>query len=162
MDKPPSKLYISKILVEPLYKVAGKRQTVQHGSSIVDLLQGEEEESDSLFAEQIIRLMQAQYVDSCLSRSKIYEWIECFIHGRTSLCDDERSGHRKKEKENFKVLYDKVHIHQSWAIVGGNGKAQRPEEKPADDIITKAFSRTFRSPSPLRAGEVGFYSKRMI
>ena len=44
-----------------------------------------------LFAE-IIRRMQAQYGDSCLSRSKIYEWIERFKQGRTSLCDDERSG----------------------------------------------------------------------
>ncbi|GFX31957.1 hypothetical protein TNCV_3408711 [Trichonephila clavipes] len=36
--------------------------------------------------------MQAQCGDSCLSRSKIYEWIESFKRGRISLCDDERSG----------------------------------------------------------------------
>ncbi|GFW32491.1 hypothetical protein TNCV_676501 [Trichonephila clavipes] len=38
----------------------------------------------------IIHRMQAQFGDSCLSRSKIYEWIECFKQKRT-LSDDERS-----------------------------------------------------------------------
>jgi hypothetical protein len=50
-----------------------------------------------LFAEgvkplEIIRRMQAQYSDDCLSRSKIYEWIDHFKKGRTSACDEERSG----------------------------------------------------------------------
>jgi hypothetical protein len=50
-----------------------------------------------LFAEgvkpvEIIRRMQTQYGDSCLSRSKIYEWIDHFKKGRTSVCDEERSG----------------------------------------------------------------------
>jgi hypothetical protein len=43
-----------------------------------------------LFAEglklvEIIRRMQAQYGDNCLSRSKIYEWIDHFKKGRTSV-----------------------------------------------------------------------------
>jgi hypothetical protein len=43
-----------------------------------------------LFAEvvkpvEIIRRMQAHYVDNCLSRSKIYEWIDHFKKGRTSV-----------------------------------------------------------------------------
>ncbi|GFT63948.1 hypothetical protein TNCV_2314231 [Trichonephila clavipes] len=37
-----------------------------------------------------IRRIQAQYGDSCLLRSKIYEWIELFKQGRTSLCDNEK------------------------------------------------------------------------
>jgi transposase len=41
---------------------------------------------------EIIRRMQAQYGDNCLSRSKIYEWIDHFKKGRTSVCDEERSG----------------------------------------------------------------------
>jgi transposase len=50
-----------------------------------------------LFAEgvkpmEIIRRMQAQYGDNCLSCSKIYEWIGHFKKGRTSICDEERSG----------------------------------------------------------------------
>jgi hypothetical protein len=45
-----------------------------------------------LFAEgvkpvEIIRRMQAQYGDNCLSRSKIYEWVDHFTKGRTSVCD---------------------------------------------------------------------------
>jgi transposase len=36
--------------------------------------------------------MQAQYGDNCLSCSKIYEWIDHFKKGRTSICDEERSG----------------------------------------------------------------------
>jgi transposase len=50
-----------------------------------------------LFAEgvkpvEIIRRMHAQYGDNCLSRSKIYEWIDHIKKGRTSVCDEERSG----------------------------------------------------------------------
>jgi NMD protein affecting ribosome stability and mRNA decay len=50
-----------------------------------------------LFAEgvkpvEIIRRMQVQYCDNCLSRSKIYKWIDHFKKGRTSVCDEERSG----------------------------------------------------------------------
>jgi transposase len=50
-----------------------------------------------LFAEgvkpvEIIRGMQAQYGDNCLSCSKIYEWIHTFKKRRTSECDNERSG----------------------------------------------------------------------
>jgi hypothetical protein len=50
-----------------------------------------------LFAEgvkpvEIICWMHAQYGDSCISCSKIYEWIYHFEKGRTSVCDKERSG----------------------------------------------------------------------
>jgi hypothetical protein len=50
-----------------------------------------------LFAEgvkpvEIIRRMQAQYGDNCLSHSKIHEWTDHFKMGRTSVCDEERSG----------------------------------------------------------------------
>jgi hypothetical protein len=50
-----------------------------------------------LFAEgvkpvEIIRRMQAQCGDNSLSRSKINEWIDHFKKGRTSVCDEERSG----------------------------------------------------------------------
>jgi transposase len=41
---------------------------------------------------EIIRRMQAQYGDNCLSRSKIYEWVDHFKKGRASVCDQERSG----------------------------------------------------------------------
>jgi transposase len=36
--------------------------------------------------------MQTQYGYNCLSRSKIYKWIDHFKNGRTSVCDEERSG----------------------------------------------------------------------
>jgi hypothetical protein len=41
---------------------------------------------------EIIRPMQAQYGDNCLSCSKIYEWIDHFKTERTSVCYEERSG----------------------------------------------------------------------
>jgi hypothetical protein len=44
-----------------------------------------------LFVE-IIRRMQAQYGDNCLSCSKIYEWTDHFRKGRTFVCHEERSG----------------------------------------------------------------------
>jgi hypothetical protein len=72
--------------------------TVKNGSSTVDMHQMRSRESDSLlFAEgvkpvEIIRRVQAQYSDNCLLRSKIYEWTDHFKKGRTSVCDEERSG----------------------------------------------------------------------
>jgi hypothetical protein len=50
-----------------------------------------------LFAEgvkpvEIIRRMQVQCGDNCLTRSKICEWIDHFKKGRTSVYDEERSG----------------------------------------------------------------------
>jgi transposase len=50
-----------------------------------------------LFAEgikpvEIIRRMQAEYGDNCLSRSKIYKWIDHFKSVKSSISDEERSG----------------------------------------------------------------------
>jgi transposase len=67
-----------------------------------------------LFAEdvkrvEIIRRMQAQYGDNCLSRSKIYEWIDHFKKGRTSVCDEERSGRTSTSRtENNIQAVDKM------------------------------------------------------
>ena len=41
---------------------------------------------------QIHPRMCAQYVDKVLSRRILYEWIEMFENGRTSVTDAERSG----------------------------------------------------------------------
>jgi hypothetical protein len=56
-----------------------------------------------LFAEgvkpvEIVRRMQAQYGDNCLSRSKIYELIDHLKKGRTSVCDEESSGRLSTSK----------------------------------------------------------------
>jgi hypothetical protein len=41
---------------------------------------------------EIICLMQAQYGDNCLSRRRIYEWLDRFKKGRSSsICDEEKS-----------------------------------------------------------------------
>jgi transposase len=75
-----------------------------------------------LFAEdvkpvEIIRRMQAQYGDNCLSRSKIYEWIDHFKKGRTSVCDEERSGrpsvsgtenNERTVRENRRITVDDI------------------------------------------------------
>jgi hypothetical protein len=55
-----------------------------------------------LFAEgvkhvEIIRRMQAEHGDNCLSRSKIYEWTDHLQKGRTSVCD-ERAGRPSTSK----------------------------------------------------------------
>jgi transposase len=47
--------------------------------------------------------MQAQYSDNCLSRSKIYEWIDHFKKGRTSVCDEERSGRPSKSRTDSNI-----------------------------------------------------------
>jgi hypothetical protein len=53
----------------------------------------------------IIRRMQAQYGDNCLLRSKIYEWIDNFKKGRTSVCDEEGSGRpsASRTENNFQA-----------------------------------------------------------
>jgi hypothetical protein len=64
-----------------------------------------------LFAEgvkpvEIIRRMHAQYGDTCLPRSKIYKLIDHFKNGRTSVCDEERSGRpsMSRSEENIQVV----------------------------------------------------------
>jgi transposase len=52
---------------------------------------------------EIIRRMQAQYGDNCLSRSKIYKWIDHFKKGRTSVCDEERSGRPSKSRSENNI-----------------------------------------------------------
>jgi hypothetical protein len=47
---------------------------------------------------EIIRRMQVQCGDNCLSRSKIYEWTNHFKKGRTSVCDAERSGRQSTSR----------------------------------------------------------------
>jgi len=42
---------------------------------------------------QIHLCMCVQYGDKVLSRRIVYEWIEMFENGRTSVTDAERSGH---------------------------------------------------------------------
>jgi transposase len=64
-----------------------------------------------LFAEgvksvEIIRRIHAQYSDNCLSHSKIYEWTDHLKKGRTSVCDDERSGRTStsRTENNIKAV----------------------------------------------------------
>ncbi|GFW72589.1 hypothetical protein TNCV_3798171 [Trichonephila clavipes] len=58
---------------------------------------------------EIICRMQAQYDDSCLLRSKIYEWIERFKQGIISFCDEERSG-----RSSTSTSEDNVQVVQGW------------------------------------------------
>jgi hypothetical protein len=67
-----------------------------------------------LFAEgfkpvEIIRRMQAQYGDDCLSHSKIYEWIDHFKKGRTSVCmsRDQEGCQRQGLRTVFKPLKER-------------------------------------------------------
>jgi transposase len=55
---------------------------------------------------EIIRRMQTQYGDNCLSRSKIYEWTDHFKKGKTSVCDEERSGRTSmsRTENNIQVV----------------------------------------------------------
>jgi hypothetical protein len=52
---------------------------------------------------EIIRRMQAQNGDNCLSRSKIYEWTDHFKKGRTSVCDEDRSGRSSTSRTENKI-----------------------------------------------------------
>ena len=49
--------------------------------------------AEGMLGAQIHLRMCAQYGDEVLSRKIVYEWIEMFENGRTSLTDAERSGH---------------------------------------------------------------------
>ena len=48
--------------------------------------------AEGVLGAQIHLRMCAQYGDKVLSRRIVYEWIEIFENGRTSLTDAERSG----------------------------------------------------------------------
>ena len=49
--------------------------------------------SEGVRGAEIHRRLSAQYGDSALQRRSVYEWIEKFQHGRTSMKDEERAGH---------------------------------------------------------------------
>jgi hypothetical protein len=48
--------------------------------------------SEGVPGAEIHRRLSAQYGGSALPRRSVYEWIEKFQHGRTSLKDEERAG----------------------------------------------------------------------
>ena len=48
--------------------------------------------SEGVTGAEIHRRLSAQYGDSALPRRSLYEWIEKFEHGRTSVKDKERAG----------------------------------------------------------------------
>ncbi|GFV03711.1 hypothetical protein TNCV_1876591 [Trichonephila clavipes] len=83
--------------------------------------------------------MQAQYGDSCLTPSEIYEGIERFKQGRTSLCEDERSGSPSTSttEDNVQVvegivLEDMTSIQGSYTRAYGDGP--RNFEPWSDDV----------------------------
>jgi transposase len=81
-----------------------------------------------LFAEavtsvEIIRRMQAQYADNCLSRSEIYEWINHFKKGRTFVCDVERSGRPSASRTENNIQVVERMVRESRRITG-NGIAE--------------------------------------
>lgn len=41
--------------------------------------------SEEVKSEEIVHRIQQQYGESCLSHSKIYEWVDCFKNGRISV-----------------------------------------------------------------------------
>ena len=49
--------------------------------------------AEGVLGAQIYLRMCAEYGDKVLSRRIVYEWIEMFENGRTSVTDAERSGH---------------------------------------------------------------------
>ena len=48
--------------------------------------------SEGVTGAEIHQRLSAQYGDSALPRRSVYEWIEKFQHGRTSMMDEERAG----------------------------------------------------------------------
>jgi len=48
--------------------------------------------SEGVTGAEIHQRLSAQYGDSALPRLSVYEWIERFQHGRTSVKDEERAG----------------------------------------------------------------------
>jgi hypothetical protein len=54
---------------------------------------------------EMIRRMQAQYGDNCLTSRKIYEWIDHFKKGRTSVYDEERSGRPSTSRTENSVQF---------------------------------------------------------
>jgi hypothetical protein len=65
---------------------------------------------------QIHQRMSPQYGDNALSRRVVYEWIEMFKNGRTSVTDAERSGHpttattaqNEELGKNRRVMVDEI------------------------------------------------------
>ena len=48
--------------------------------------------SEGVKTSDIYRRMEVQYVDSCLSQERLYEWVERFQNGRQNVSDEHPSG----------------------------------------------------------------------
>ena len=48
--------------------------------------------SESVKPSEIYWTMKVQYVNSCLSQGRVYEWVERFQNGRQNVSDEHRSG----------------------------------------------------------------------
>jgi hypothetical protein len=65
---------------------------------------------------EIISRMQAQYSDNCLSRSKIYKWTDHFKKGRTSVCDEERSGRLSTSRTGNNIQTVEIMVRENRPI----------------------------------------------
>ena len=79
-------------------------------------------------------MLKQAFGDSCMSRSRTFEWFGRFKKGRTSIANDDRSGRpstattpSKVEQVRVAVSQDRCHtIHDLCAEVGiGYGSCQR-------------------------------------
>jgi len=60
--------------------------TVEEQRSVINFLWSEGVKPE------IYRRMKVQYVDSCLSQERVYEWVERFQNGRQNVSDEHWSG----------------------------------------------------------------------
>jgi uncharacterized protein YbgA (DUF1722 family) len=57
--------------------------TVEYQRSVIRFLW-----SEGVKPSEIYRRMKVQYVDSCLSQRRVYEWVERFRNGRQNVSDE--------------------------------------------------------------------------
>ncbi len=50
---------------------------------------------------EILQEVNALYGAGCMSKTRVYKWQSMFLHGRTNLVDEERSGRPSDSKSAF-------------------------------------------------------------
>ncbi len=53
---------------------------------------------------EILQEVNALYGAGCMSKTRVYEWWNMFLHGRTNLVDEEQSGRPSDSMSTFENI----------------------------------------------------------
>ncbi len=69
---------------------------------------------------EILQEVNVLYGVGCMSKTRVYEWRNMFLHGRTNLADEERSGRPSDSTSAFENIQQIVSRYNKCLDLHGN------------------------------------------